>query len=548
MEQSARKGRDAIDDFSINQGKGDTNPLTGCGTRFFVFKENAEVVQCTDRCGGDAGELADAEEKQAIVDAATNNPTLLRIIEGSAGLCVPPEFKKVRRPTKQIFVNSDVCNCLNGKPDGLGDCQAFCANEGNTSGAAAVLHGNVNLGPEIQANLDVIGSLFEWCTKEIDDGNTSPSCSLKVNDGSATQSVAVTVPEGSNTFSAIISTLPTNRTFTAKIVENTSGAESDSFQFRRIPQGDTTTPAKPLDIMPINSYFCVSRSGKVDDNGNNFFTGAERIHFFIKTGQTAPVQPNGPDFLVCHDRETNPQDRTGLPRLGLSHQFTVWDEHDIRFADQNKNNNPDINETIVKTLADVHNENRAGLQVFGLFKWPNGPTEEGVDLPNVGFIMIPWINPQSGLPFCPTQKDYNGNDPVFKVLKDVVGIDTEAVYFAEREPLTMGTDPETNNPIQAPQDVIIIAEAQLKRIFFFIKDGINVVPNTDLNMAQNTIHFYWPEHPNDPDPTQQKPDQVLYTIKAPSQLGKTGNTSGLSTSISPRDNRFGCLPKSTDKN
>ncbi|MFN8371175.1 MAG: hypothetical protein U0T83_11205 [Bacteriovoracaceae bacterium] len=84
------------------------------------------------------------------------------------------------RPTDAIFVNRDFCSCLDGKPDIINNCAAFCVGKGIGS---ATLYASVYVGPEVENN-NKLKNLSGWCTKDIGDGNTNPGCELQITDGS----------------------------------------------------------------------------------------------------------------------------------------------------------------------------------------------------------------------------------------------------------------------------------------------------------------------------------------------------------------------------
>jgi hypothetical protein len=151
--------------------------------------------------------------------------------------------------------------------------------------------------------------------------------------------------------------------------------------------------------------------------------------------------------------------------------------------------------------------------------------------------MQPWINGTTGRAFCPTQENYNGTDPTFKIMKDVVGVDTEGLYLAEKEPEVLTTDDGTSTP--APQDVLIIREGLLKQIWFYYENNTHFVPDA-ITATQKTIYFYWPADPI--NPLIRKSTQKIYTVRAPDEIGKNGSQTGLTSTIRPSDRRFGCVP------
>jgi hypothetical protein len=159
----------------------------------------------------------------------------------------------------------------------------------------------------------------------------------------------------------------------------------------------------------------------------------------------------------------------------------------------------------------------------------------------MGFFMQPWVNSQTGTGFCPGQIHYNGSDPVFRVMKEHIGVDTEGIFLAEREALVIANPDGTK--ATAPPDVMIIRENLLKKIWFYFENGRHFVPD-DFSAANKTIMYYWP--PDIQNPYTRKSTQYIYTVRSPENIGQAANTggsgSGPSQSVKPPDKRFGCVP------
>ena len=75
--------------------------------------------------------------------------------------------------------------------------------------------------------------------------------------------------------------------------------------------------------------------------------------------------------------------------------------------------------------------------------------------------MSPFIDTATGQGFCPDQDRYNGSDPLFRVLKEYIGVDTEGVYIGERE--ASATVNENGEVVRADTDIIFIRESLLKK-------------------------------------------------------------------------------------
>ena len=152
--------------------------------------------------------------------------------------------------------------------------------------------------------------------------------------------------------------------------------------------------------------------------------------------------------------------------------------------------------------------------------------------------MVPWINPVTGRGFCPKQADYNGTDPVFKILKDMVGVDTEGIYAAIKQPelLTLGN----GTSVQAPDAFLFIRENLLKKIWFYTENNQILIPN-DITAGQKTIHFYWPADIQ--DPYTKKDYQRIFTIRSASDLANgNANSLDIPSTVTPSDKRLGCIP------
>jgi len=517
-----RKGKPSISSNSQGSTSG------GCDLDLFLLSSGDT---CVTTCPADTfqptgTELADIIAAQ---DAATQ-----AIIAASAGICVD-NSTKIARPTDEVYINKDFCACNAAVPDIINNCEAFCVSNPSTTPTLFV---NTTMGPNISLNAE-LGNLHNWCNVEIGDGLTGPACFLEVFDGTGTTDLSIENSAGSNSFKVNISSLAINKTYVATLKEKGSGsnAKSQSFQIRRINYStDPVADETPLKIMPASQYTCLTRAGTVVPAGN-LYENAARLHYYFSSNNNPPSLPPGNPFLFCHDVTLfGDNDSPLYDRLELIPQhFALWDQSDIRFADQNANSRADINETIQQTLLDDHGITKT-INIFGLLTWPNRPNIDG-PAPNLGFYMVPWIDPVSGRAFCPDQTHYNGNDKLFNILKEVVGVSTEGIYMAVKEPELLTNNDGT--PVLAPTDIIIIRENLLKNIWFYYENNQHFVPD-EITATQKTIHFYWPADPV--NPYIKKSSQKIYTVRRPSELSVGSDQVGLSTSVSPADKRFGCAP------
>lgn len=532
ISDGGRKGRSLVKDFSIGTG----------GSAFCTEAYRVSDATCNTACPDSITHPATDEELATTIEEIENSTSLtdankvqvLGDVDAAQFVCL--EGSGIFRPQNSIFVKKDFCSCVGNKRDIVNNCDQFCSGK-NAADQSATLFGTVTVGPDVELNPS-LGTLSNWCTVEINE-QTGPSCVLEVDDGSSKENLTINIPQGSNTFTVNVGSLELNKVYIARILENGSGsnASSDSFQIYRIPQDDGSTGTNtPLKIMPSSLYSCIFRDGT--QGNDNTFENAARVHYMFASNATPPPMPANNSFDICHDVNTNGTiDSPLYPRLELVPQhLALWDFSDIRFADANSDGNPDINKLLEDRLLNEYNEIRT-VGLFGLLPWPNFPL--ATTNPNLGFIMQAFINPQSGRGFCPGQEEYNGStgDNLFRVLKEVVGVDTEGLFMSEREPIVIPNGDGTFD--LAPNDFLMIREGQLKKIWFYFENNQHFVPD-EVTSASKTIHFYWP--PDEINPYVKKSSQRTYTVRAPEDLGQGGATSGLNTSIRPPDKRFACIP------
>ncbi|MBI2520215.1 MAG: hypothetical protein HYV97_07350 [Bdellovibrio sp.] len=538
QDEAARKGHAKIKDFSVTTEAADPGNCTD-----YI---NSELTECIKECASNE-RLATHDEITAIINSlkttsglsADDEIELGEMISKSKGVCI----EEIKRPDKAVFVKNDYCACQNTTPLILNNCLGYCSSK-STNGQK-LLFVNVNLDPAIELNSS-LGTLKNWCTVEIGDGTVRPACKLELRDSSGTMLIDIK-PEfiGNKNVTIDIQSVPKNITYVARILETSSGASSDEFQIRVFDYVPASTPPTgPLKVMPASQYSCINRAGSSSTDGYNW-NQALRMHFYFAVNKSPPSLPplsSGQTF--CHDINIyGLNDSPIYPRLELvPQQFATWDESDPRFVDTDGNSKEDVNDEIQKRLLDEYNVTRT-IRVFMLLRWPNvAPTGSGGSTgpqPSIGYVMQPWTSALTGRAFCPTQEHYNGTDPLFRVMKEFIGVDTEGVYLAEREPLVVVANGGALQ--QAPQDVLLVRENLLRKIWFYYENGQHFIPN-DVTAGQKTIMFYWP--PDIINPYVRKSTQYIYTVKAPSDLGgqAASQGSGLQTSVKPPDKRLGCIP------
>jgi hypothetical protein len=540
-DQSGRTGRPLIVDFSTIEEE----ESSGC-TDFM----NETLTDCLESCPLDYHTAGSEELETLIAELAETTDTsnlefeegqtietyLAALIAQSKGICL----LNIVRPSNAVYVNSNYCACKDSTPIILNNCLNYCYGK-STSGEES-LFVTTRLGDEITLN-EELGSLTNWCNKEIGDGNVQPSCTLELYDGSSTQELPIVIT-GTTSFKVDIQTLPNNITYVAKLKEKTSEATSDTFQIRKYEhKSESEVALGPLKIMSVSQYSCMSRMGD-SINGSFNATHALRYHFYFAANKTPPsLPPINNTVIYCHDIETyGINDSPLYPRLELiPQQFAVWDESDNRFVDSDGNGIEDISDTMSKRLLDEFGITTT-LDVFDTRLWPNVITYgDDNTIQNLGFIMTPWLD-DSGKGFCPTQQHYNGDQPVFKVMKEEVGVDTEGLYIGLRQTLNLIGEDGSFTP--APHDILLIRENLLNKIWFYYENNKHYTPD-DVTAGQKTIMFYWP--PDIDHPHVRKSTQYIYTVTAPDQVDTTAAPDGaLSTNVVPPDKRLGCVPSLGD--
>ncbi|MGZ3788872.1 MAG: hypothetical protein ACXVLQ_10130 [Bacteriovorax sp.] len=443
-----------------------------------------------------------------------------------------------KRPTNQIDIKDDFCSCINGKSDSLGQCDSFCASVPETS--VPILYLNTVMGPDILSN-PRLGNLYNWCNAQLDGDVTGPQCFLSATDGvNVIDYIPVTINRNSNSLSANINQLPFNKTYILKIVEGKTGsnAQSREFQLKRLKQRSPGDSLGALRITPINQYSCLIYGGVLDGNGKIQRTSYVRNYYYFTPNETPmPVPPAGGEgnsLIVCHDDQLHPgNDNIVYPRLETIPQLTaMWDKTDIRFISDGVQLK--INKLLTERLYTEYGV-RANLDLFKLIQFPSAPTSSSTtsSYTSLGFMMVPFVN-VDGKAFCPTHIDYNGEEPLFNLLKDYMD-DTEGLYLAEKEAETI----QDGNTYKMIYGTMFVTQSTLMKYGFYIENGLKVQATED-SLHTKTIHFYWPTT-DAMDPLIQG-QRKLFTVKTSDSLN--GNTpTGASTTIRTSDKRIGCVHK-----
>ena len=542
VEESPRSGK-LIEQFGEAEEE-------GCSTYYDVSSLRCRNSSCAtgtheataDEISQVKSELDELLENEDLTQEEYED--IINNVESAEVICV--DGSGILRPDGEVFLSGDLCACQNGLPASINSCEATCA--AKTATANITLFGKVTLGPNILLN-EELGNLHNWCNAEITGADlVGPGCKLEFTDTSNNTDYAeINIPAGSNTFSVDLSTtsMKQNENYIIRIVERESGSmvASDEKQIRLTPyEEEDTDPAGPLNITPVSQYSCILRQIATNpNNGEVSYIAIAKQHYYFPSGDTPPSLPDDTPRYVCHDVQTYGEDDSVLyPRLEVTQPFVMWNQDDTRFNDTDSDGVIDVNEKITedyKIAAGRENDSTVDIQLFSVFEWNYIPQIDGwrsSTKTNLGLMMIPFVNNQN-LAECPKESDYIGDNPLYNVIGDYVGVDTEGLYMAESEPYQ---DNQGNTII----DIIMIKESDLKQVWFYFEDGKFLIPDTTTSRTK-TIHFFYPLDKS--APYIQKASQVLYTVRYPDAIGTDGVTTGIVTGNRPPDNRFACIPAST---
>lgn len=458
----------------------------------------------------------------------------------------------VTRPDGAVKFKPNFCGCKDGKAITYGNCGATCAGK-NTNGAG-ILYVDFNVTEQISLN-SAFGHLKGWCNNSLPDEQVNPRCLLKANDDDGT-TLILDVETGStnNSLNINIDKLSEDKAYILTLYETSSAAESDSIQIIKFSTDISLPTLGPLKNAPITQYSCIHRPPSVDQaSGDIYYDAAFRVHFYFLPRVPPDPIPAGSD-IVCHDFMNplfGPIDDILFPRLEqLPGTFNLWDNTDPRFYDNNGNKNDDVNDIIIQKAKNFGASNiPAATRFFEVF--PNLNTSAQVAqaggnpsvAASMGYYMAPWIDQTTYRSYCLNSTHYNSANPLFKAMRDVVGVDMEGIYVGVKALETIFD--RDGNPVQAPEDFVMIRETDLKSVWFYMKNGVPTVP-TDAIVSTVPVFFYYPL--NKISPFVKASTQKIYQVKGAVELngtvdqGGTNNT-GISTNYPPHDRKIGCIPK-----
>lgn len=486
-------------------------------------------------------------------DIGADRPTIFNG-ESSTGSNVLDETPETEvtapiRPSNAVVVQPGHCGCRAGQPITVGECANICTERQPSSEQNETLYLSLELTADI--TLDVYQNFLGWCTREIEDaeGNLIPgaSCAMEIKDERGNVEFADINNYNEGNITLNIGGLDDDVTYRLTIIERTSEARSTTFQLRKY----TTTPGSsisgPLQYMPVNRYSCGIRNGGGTAQNQESF---ERFHlYFNSQNRPEPLQQSTIGSYFCHDLGPNGNAApTNSPLFEESTGvFTLWDKDDPRFFDLDGTGIEDINEIIEREVKLQGASLTSTPQIFTTLEWlsafDDGDTAPGdnstsvevqIVNKNLGYFMSPFLDDTTFRSYCPTQEHYFSDSPFFKAMREVIAIDTEALYIAKQDNVC---------------DFILVNQSVLREIWFYRENGIVKRP-TDENIRGKQIQFYWPATPESWH--IKKSHQRVYTIKSTDELTNacdsvtsstsSTNSNEVRTNIPPHDKRLGCIP------
>lgn len=462
----------------------------------------------------------------------------------------------VTRPDNAVKFKTDFCGCKDGKAVTYGNCASFCAGR-NTNGAS-ILYANFNVTEAISLNA-TLGNVYGWCKNRLADEDVNPQCILNAEDdnGNVISPPPEVMPlQGTNSMTVDISDLAEDKVYVLTVVEQASGAKSDSIQIIKFSEDMAIPVLGPLKNAPISQYTCLYRPVTQDETtGDIYYDQAFRVHFYFHPRMPPSPIPAGSD-IVCHDI-FNPLygsvDDALYPRLELIPGiFNLWDTTDPRFYDNNGSGTMDANDLIIQK---ARNFGASGIPDSTNFfqEFPVMTTIEQNDeagngssstAQSLGYYMAPWIDQTTFRSYCLNSSHYNSSNPLFKAMRDIIGVDTEGIYVGVKSPETIFDN--NNQPVQGPGDFLLVRETDLKKAWFYIKNGVPTKP-TESIVSSVAVYFYYPF--NFDTPFVKSSTQRIYQVKGANELnnqnvnGGGSNSSGVSTNYPPHDRKIGCIPK-----
>ncbi len=467
------------------------------------------------------------------------------------------------RPTNEINIVEDVCICQNRQALSLNNCASVCSARGadtnatliiNTRPSAAILND-----PRFITNGQTQGNLNSWCNATIDDGRTNPACTVQIFNGSNTFVLSENLKfEQQNTISVRVpNSLTDNVTYLGRIVESGSGSNAKSipFQFRlKRNLTQTVSALTPLKIEPMKMYSCIARtfsavSERLPATGS--YHSAFRLSMFEQLGRTPAVVSNTNSLTIfCHDYQlSGKNDSSSYGRLeSFSHVFSLWDADDNRFT--LSGGGLEINNFIHQRLLSEYNLSDS-TNYFSPFYGGEDGARYHPSIKNStiqGFLLTAFQDDLNGAAYCPNSAHYNSTVPKFKILKEIVGVETEGLFLGVMTPKVLSAADFAASQIVT--DIIYLRESLVNQIWFYTEQNTNLRPNSSTAHTKK-LKFYWP--PDFSAPLVKKVWQEEYQILEPSEASlliqsatDTRNDGGIAeipSVMRTSDKRLGCVPK-----
>lgn len=476
---------------------------------------------------------------------------------GSTGGEIP---KTITRPTGAVRFKPGYCICKDSVAVSPGTgCASFC--NGKNTQTIETLFASFTVTEDISLNPS-LKNVNGWCNTPIEDDDTdaNPKCNMIARDEFGNEVILPEVSQSTDSNSlkvALNNSIQKDVPYVITLVEQSSGAKSDSVQISipsvNLPIGDLG----PIAISPISQYTCVIRQPSTITNPNGstsvVYNSAFRLHYYyLPKFAPDPIPTNS--ALICHNwLERGMIDNPLYPRLELiPGVFNLWDSSDARFIDSNKDGNLDVNEVIAQKARNFGGTNISNnTQFFAKFPIMTS-TQSSQNAGNtmaaaqsMGYYMSPFIDSTTKRSFCLNSSHYDSFNPLYQALRDVVGVDMEGIYVGVKAAQTV-LDPNQNYA-QSPADFLLIRETDLKAVWFYMNNDVPTVP-TEAMVKNVAVYFYYPI--NKDAPYIRSSTQQLYQVKGASELNNSTissndntTTGGIPTSLEPHDRKIGCIPK-----
>jgi hypothetical protein len=234
------------------------------------------------------------------------------------------------------------------------------------------------------------------------------------------------------------------------------------------------------------------------------------------------VRPNSISYheeskIVCHDvNRYGPRDDVMFPRLDEKvATFKVWEPTNPLFYDNNADGHVDVSGLITNRAREYGISISPSTVWFHAFRLPDIQRPEGT----LGYIMSPFIDATTFKSYCLNYYYYRSSNRLFKILGDIIDVDTEGLYMGQR--------------LKGKKDFIYINETELKKKWFYYLNGVPTVPD-DSSFLTYSVFFV---HDGDVF-------QVKGLNEIPDAMNMDHHTpNGAPTNYPTHDRKIGCVPK-----